>query len=80
MEVSDEENLRRLGEKQGRVRRAFTAGFLRGVSIVGVFCEHKMKETENEEGDFYAGQVFGAIVIAVVALVIVLFFWVPGGG
>jgi hypothetical protein len=79
MEVSDKENLRRLGEKQDRVRRAFAAGFLRGASIVGVFCEHKMKETENEEGDFYAGQIFGAIVISV-ALACVVIFLVHGGG
>ena len=63
-----------------RERAAFVAGFARGMSIAGVFFKHKAFESENEEADFLAGQVYGAILISVIALACVVIFWVPGGG
>ena len=79
MEMTDEKYLEKLGEEQRRGRKAFGAGYLRGLSVVN-FVRNRNREIkmeDNEKQAFMFGQNcgFGSVCLALLAVI-----WIFVGG
>ena len=81
MEISNEEYLKELEEEGSRGRKAFRAGYCRGLFIVAVLVakvrKRELEIGEKEKQDFFFGESCGVISFWIALLVGI---WIFVGG